>query len=180
MPPSLQKADDRFMHRFQVIEGGSGYFYGIIDEPRQGAVPVYQFVTDRRLLRVNPGVPISSGMIIKTPNESVFIVAKHGDAEEIFDSFRLVEPTGQYLWQKRGKTVDPVTNLPRDTGLVSQGQMWGSYEPAATEMFDRQIRSSFETGRFVTNRPVAVDDIVDGKRVARSDLQLGLYVLTLG
>jgi len=178
--PSLQKADDRFMRRYEIIENGSGFFRGVIDEPKQGQVPVYQFVTDRRLLRVNPGVPVEAGMVIRTGNGSVFIVGRHGDAEEIYDSFRLVEPTGRYEWGRRSKTVDAITGLEGDSGVVSQGLIWGSYEPAATEMFDRQIRMGFETGRFVTNKPVALDDIVDGKRVTRADRQLGLYVLTIG
>lgn len=177
---SLKQADERFMKRFEVIEGGSGFFRGIIDEPRQGSVPIYQFVNDRRLLRVNLDVPISPGMVIKTSSGGIFIIAALGTSEEIFKSFRLIEPTGKYEWKTRQKTIDPVTNLEKDTSPISQGMVWGSYEPAATEMFDRQIRTSFETARFVTNKPIKVDDIVDGKRVARSDPQLGLYVLTLG
>lgn len=177
---SLQKADDRFMHRFEVIEGGSGFFKGVIDEPSQGSLPVYQWVNGRRILRVNPNTPISAGMVIRTSNGSVFIVAVLGDAEDIFDSYRLVEVTGKYLWQTRTKTVEPITGLDKDSGLNAGTLIWGSYEPAATEMFDRQIRSSFETARFVTNKPVELNDIVDNKRVARADAQLGVYVLTLG
>jgi len=177
---SLRKADDRFMQRIEIIEGGSGFFKGIIDEPPQGAIPVYQFVNARRVLRVNPGTPVAAKMVIRASGGGVFILADLGDSAGIFDSYRLVEVTGQYQWQTRGKSIDPVTQLEKDTGLQNQGLIWGSYEPASTEMFDRQIRVGFETARFVTNRNVSRDDVVDGKRVTRSDSQLGVRVLTLG
>lgn len=178
--PSLQKADDRFMHRIEIIENGSGFFKGLIDEPQQGSPPIFQFVNGRRVLRVNPAVPILPRMVIRTQGGGVFIVAELGDNEGIFQSFRLIETTGRYAWKTRGKTIDPITQLEEDTGPQNQGMIWGSYEPAATEMFDRQMRTSFETARFVTNALVHVDDIVDNKRVARADRQLGVSVLTLG
>jgi hypothetical protein len=177
---SLQTADDRFMHRIQVIEFGSGYFKGIIDEPQQGSIPVAQFVNGRRVLRVNPETPVKPGMVVKTTGGSVFILAELGDSGEIFKSFRMVETTGKYLWQTRGKVIDAVTGLAGDSGLSAGGLIWGSYEPGTREAFDRQAHVDLETARLVTNQPVRRDEVVDGRRVNRVDAQLGVYVLTLG
>jgi hypothetical protein len=178
--PSLQKADDRFMHHMTIIEGGSGKFKAIIDEPVQGSIPAYQFTTARRVLRVNPGTPVKSGQVIQTKNNTIFMLGDLGQSESIFDSYRLIEITGRYTWQRRGKTFDLVTQLEQDTGLLPVGMLWGSYEPGTLEAFDRQVRASFETARFITNQPVKLDDIVAGKRVTRVDDQLGLKVLQIG
>lgn len=178
--PSLPKADNRFMHRLEIVEGGSGFFMGLIDEPPQSSIPVFQFVNARRVLRVNLGCPVKVGMVIRTKGGPLFMVGNLGDSEDIFNSYRLVEVTGTYDWQTRHKEIDPITLLEHDDSLIAAGTIYGSYEPAATEMFDRAIRSSFETARLVTNRDVKVDDIINDKRVSRADKQLGLTVLTVG
>lgn len=177
--PSLQKADDRFMHRIEVIENGSGFFKGIIDEPQQGSIPSTQFINARRVLRVNPQCPIRAGMVIRTANGSVFIVGTLGDSEDIFKSFRLIETTGQYSWKTRVQTVELITGLEEDTGLVESGPIWGSYEPSTVNGFDRQIHATFPTGKFLTNRPVSLTDMVDNKRVTQLEHQLGITVATL-
>ena len=178
--PSLRTADNRFMHRLEIIEGGSGFFMGLIDEPPQSSIPVFQFVNARRVLRVNLGTPVKIGMVIRTKGGPLFMVGSLGDSEDIFDSYRLVEVTGTYKWETRHKEIDPVTLLEHDDSLTFEGNVYGSYEPAATEMFDRAIRSSFETARLVSNKEIRVDDLIDGKRVSRADKQLGLTILTVG
>jgi hypothetical protein len=111
------------------------------------------------------------------------MVGKHGDSEGrdslLFRTFRLFEASERYAWQRRGKMTDPVTRLETDNGLVALGMIWGAYEPSP-EMFDRQLRGSFETARFITNAPVEKDDVVDGMKVSRADDQLGLKLITLG
>lgn len=178
--PSLQKVNDRFLERIEVIEQGSGFFLGIVDEPSQGTIPAYQFTSPRRLVRTNPGVPLKSGMVIRTKAGAIYIVGDLGDADDIFQSFRLFEVTGQYAWQSRGKTIDPVTELPTDNGLVNNGLIWGTYEPGSQEVFDRQLHLDMETGRFITNALIKRDDVVDGKRVTRVDHVLGLQLANIG
>lgn len=177
--PSLRKANDRFTHRLEIIEGGSGFFQGIIDDPVQGALPSYQFTNGRRILRVNPHAPIDAGIVIKTKGGSTYVVGDLGDADEIFQSYRLFEVTGKYLWQSRGKTIDPVTKLPQDSGLVSKGMIWGAYEPISREVFDRQLNINNESGNFITTAKVQRDDVIDGKRVTRVDHVLGIQLAVL-
>lgn len=177
--PSLRKVNDRFLERISVIEKGSGYFLGIIDEPSQGTIPAYQFTSPRRLVRTNPGVPLKSGMVIRTKGKATYIVGDLGDSDDVFQSFRLFETTGQYQWQTRGHGIDPVTELASEESIIDNGLIWGTYEPDSKEAIDRQLHLDMESGRFITNTPLKRDDIVDGKRVTRVDRVLGLYMANL-
>jgi hypothetical protein len=182
--PSLSAVDSRFTVKFAILVGGSGTFSGVINEPGQGEVPSFQFNLPRRLLRVQPGLPLKAGMVIKDPDGTVFMLGEHGASEvsgrTLFRNFRMFEATAQFAWQKRGKAIDPVTTLEKDTGLKDQPPIWGTYEPESREAFDRGMRSNFETGRFITTTPVERDDMIDGRKVARVDRQLGIYICMLG
>lgn len=181
--PSLQRADDRFGTPLTVVDGGSGRITGVVSEPGQGEVPSYQFNLPRRLLRVDIRSPLKAGMVVKSREGTIWMIGSHGDAETydgtLFRTFRMFEATQKFKWEKRGKAIDPVTRLPKDTGLVAQPEIWGVYEPSP-EMFDRQMRTTFEGGRFITNAPIERDDVVDGKKVSRVDIQLGLRLAQLG
>lgn len=181
--PSLRKTDDRFGTMLSLIEGGSGVFQGIITEPGQGEVPAYLFNLPRRILRVDAATPVREGMVVRAHSGTVWMLGKHGDSETMFGStfrsLRMFEAEGRFKWKRRGKKIDPVTKLPLDSGLVDQPDVWGAYEPAP-EMFDRQVRVGFETGRFITPADIQLNDEVDGMKVARVDLQLGLRLVTLG
>ena len=181
--PSLSRVDDRFEIPITIIDGGSGQFHGIITEPGQGQIPPSQFNLPRLILRVASGVPIKAGMVIRSPAGTVFMVADYGSSEGpagiTFDSFRLFEASGQFSHQTRGKKLDVVTKLQTDNGLIDQPPVWGAYEPSP-EMFDRGLRANLETGRFITNADIQRDEMVDGRRVSRVDVQLGLRIVTLG
>lgn len=181
--PSLHNPTSRFSTGFTITQGGSGHFQGVLTEPNQGETPSYQFNLPRRLLRVPQTLPLKSGSLLKSDGGSIYMVGDHGDAESyrgvLFRTFRLFEADRQLEWLQRGKGVDPVTRLPRDTGLVSKGMIWGAYEPSP-EMFDRQVRVSFEQARWITTADVQLDDVVDGMKVARVDIQLGLRLVNLG
>lgn len=181
--PSLSRVDTRFQTTFSIIEGGSGSFRGVITEPGQGEVPSYQFNLPRRLLRVPESLPLTSGQVVQDSIGTTFMLGEHGASEVrgevLFRNFRMFQATGQFSWQKRKKKIDLVTRLETDDGLADQPDVWGVYEPSP-EMFDRALRSGFEVGRFITNRAVARDDMVDSRKVSRVDQQLGVYICTLG
>ncbi len=176
----LSQTTNRFSKPITIIEGGSGTFNAVMDEPPQGSVASYQFTEPRRLMRLLPNQSVPVPCVIRNKSGDVFIVADLGSSVDVFRSYRLFDVTGQYTWERRGKQVDPVTNLPKDS-KVSQnlGLIWGVMEPQP-EQFDRQIRSSFEINRFVTNKPIQLDDIVNGERVMRVDQLMGVYVASLG
>lgn len=176
----LQHPTDRFSKPITIIEGGTGTFNAVMDEPPQGSVPAYQFTEPRRLIRMRPEQSIPVPCVIKNKANDVFLVADLGTSVDVFKSYRLFDVTGQYTWQRRIKEIDAVTRLPKDdTQLEMLGLVWGVME-AQPEQFDRQIRSSFEINRFITNRPVLINDIIDGQRVMRIDRMMGIYVASLG
>jgi hypothetical protein len=181
--PSLQRADDRFGTPLTVLEGGSGQFTGVITEPNQGEVPAYLFNLPRRLLRVSASLPVKPGMVVRGTGGTVWMLGEHGDAETnqgiIFRSLVMFEATQQFTWQKRSKVKDKITGLDKDAGLVAQPSIWGCYEPSP-EMFDRQLHSNFETARLITTADVQRDDVVNGMKVNRVDVQLGVRIVTLG
>jgi hypothetical protein len=181
--PLLSSTDSRFTTTFTIIEGGSGSFRGIITEPGQGEVPSFQFNLPRRLLRVSPDLALTTAMVVRDQAGAVYMLGKHGSAhmgdEVLFRNFRLFEASKQFSWQSRGSTIDPVTRLKRDTALTAAVPIWGAYEPGL-ERFDRGMQSAFELGRFITNRTIGRDDIVDGRKVTRVDEQLGLQIVALG
>jgi hypothetical protein len=181
--PSLSRTHSRFTTSFTIIEGGSGVFQGIITEPGQGEVPSFQFNLPRRLLRVSPDLALSTAMVVRDQAGAVYMLGKHGSAhmgdDQLFRNFRLFEASKQFPWQTRGRTIDPVTKLKRDTALTEPTMIWGAYEPGL-ERFDRGMQTSFELARFITNRVLNRDDLVDGRKVARVDEQLGLQIVALG
>lgn len=181
--PLLSATDQRFLVTFDIIEGGSGQFKGIISEPGQGEVPSFQFNLPRRLLRIQTGLPVVAAMVIRDQSGGVYMLGEHGTSEThgttLFRNYRLFEAPQQYDWQTRGKSIDPVTRLQTDTGLTPPIRIWGVYEPSP-ERFDRTTHVSFEAGRFITNRVIKRDDLVDGRKVNRVDNQLGLSLAVLG
>lgn len=182
---SLHGADDRFKIRFDVIENGSGSFHGIIDEISQNQVPNYVFTLSRRLLRVDQGLPLNSSMVIRSAGGTPFLLGEHGDAEAtegvIFRSYRLFQPSGRYKWERVVRVTDPVTGLLESEGLQEMvpAYIWGSFEPAQREAFDREYHVSTEQAQFITNQPIRRQDRVEGKDVIRVDFRLGLYIATL-
>ena len=180
MVTRLQHPTDRFSKPITIIEGGSGTFHAVMDEPPQGAVASYQFTEPRRIIRLRPEQSIPVPSIIKNGANDIFLVADLGSSVGVFKSYRLFDITGQYTWQRRKKKIDPVTRLPLDdTELETIDVVWGVME-SQPEQFDRQIRSSFEINRFITNKAIQRDDIVDGQRVMRVDRMMGIYVASLG
>lgn len=179
---SLQSADDRFEIEFSVIENGSGTFKGIIDEISQTQAPSYVFSPPRRILRVKPGLVITTSMVIRSAGGTNYLIGAHGDSETaegtVFRSFRLFETHTLYTIQRRVTETDDITGLEGDSELEEIDTIWGTYEPLP-EIFDRETRVPTETARFITNYPLQRQDVIDGKSVARIDRQLGLYIATL-
>ena len=179
----LERADNRFRITLDVIYGGSGKVFGILDEPIQAAPAAYVFSNPRRMLRVEYNSPVRPGMVVRTPAGLVFMVGNHGPSEEhggVFRSFRLFEATLQLPWKRRTFVIDPITQKEKEGPLTDMGLIWCNFEPDPKEAFDRQLRSNFETGRSITAAPVQANDVVGTYKVNRSDATLGLRLLYLG
>lgn len=181
MDSALKNAGGRFHIPFQVLENGSGTIMGTISETDQTSQPSYVFVRPRHVFRTPAPSACRTGMTISSPFGSKFIVGDNGPADtwrgRLWESFRVFEPSGKYKWQRRGKTVDPITKLPADTGTPQLlGEIYAAIESIDREIVDREMRQYMEQLRFITGFPLQPGDLLDNRTVTKVDKQLGLYI----
>lgn len=178
---SLKTVGNRFSTKFIILEGGSGVVHGEMSETEQNSQPSYVFIAPRHVLRTKFPTLVNPGMAIQSPAGTVFIVGDNGPSETskgtIWQSFRLFEATGQYLWTRRGKTLDPITKQLQDTHVPEQlGLIWAALEPLERMQADREIHYQFGQSRIITGAPLKDDDLVDNRPVTKVDKQLGLSI----
>lgn len=178
---SLKTSGERFYRTFSVIEGGSGIVRGLLSEAEQQSQPSYVFVQPRHVMRTPYPTALKAGMVIRAPAGQVFIVGDNGPSERVegtlWQSFRLFEATGQYVWTRRKKVIDPITQLPRDAmAPITMGMIWCALEPLDRELTDREMRFSFEQRRVITGAPLLAEDMVDNRAVTKVDKQLGVSI----
>lgn len=178
---SLKTVGKRFEIPFSVVEGGSGIVTGILSETDQAGQPSYVFVQPRHIFRATYPTAIRSGMVIRSRIGTNFIVADNGPSETwrgtLWQSFRLFEPTGRYLWQRRVQTTDPITRTKMENGPPETlGWVYAALEPLDREQTDRDMRQNFEQIRMITGAPVRPDDLLDNRAVTKVDKQLGLAI----
>lgn len=179
----LDKLHRRFMIPLKVIEGGRGTIYGMLTETDQTQIPAYTFVNPRRILRTDPKTAVRSGMAVQSPSGEVFIVGDNGPSDApcgtLWQSWRLFEATAQVTWTRRTTIIDPVTQLKREGPPVDLGKIWCLIEPLDREVPDLQMRASHEQDRVLCGAAIRNDDFVNGKKVIRADVVLGVRLGTL-
>lgn len=177
---SLKKVGARFNVPFTIVEGGSGIIHGLMSEADQKQIPVYAFVNPRRVLRTPLQTALRAGMVLRTPAGAHFIVGTNGPSDQpegtIWQSWRLFEATEKVRWQRREKTLDLVTNLPRDAGLQELGEIWAAVEPLDREIGDFRMSANFEQSRIITGRPIKHDDLINERKVTRAERSLGVII----
>lgn len=178
---SLRHVAARFETLFNVIDGGSGVVRGELTETEQNSQPSYVFVAPRHVLRTRFPTAVKPGMVIRTPAGDVFIIGDNGPSETrfgtIWQSFRLFEATGQYAWTRRGKVIDAITKLEKDTNVpIDMGLIWAAMEPLDRQQTDREIHYNFGQARVITGAPIQPNDLVDNRAVSKLDKQLGLSI----
>ena len=175
----LASAGARFETRFEVLEGGSGFFSGVIDEPRSQPPPTYVFTANRRILRTRLESPARPGLVARAEGGQVFILSADGTSDVdggVFRNFRLIEATHRLPWTRRIKVVDPVTQLEKDSGATAMGDIWCAYEPENREVSGGELRTHVEAARLVAAAAVQRGDQVGGYRLVRVDTLLGVQV----
>jgi hypothetical protein len=177
---SLSKVGRRFEVPFTIIEGGSGVIRGVMSEADQKQIPVYAFVNPRHVLRTPLKTALRTGMVVRSQSGAVFIVGENGPSEQpegtIWMSWRLFDATQQVHWTRRRKTIDPVTRLERDQGFDDLGLIWAAIEPLDREVSDFRMSASFEQARIITGQPIKHDDLIDERKVTRSERALGVTI----
>lgn len=176
----LARTHTRWNIPLTIIEGGSGTVHGLLAETDQTQIPAYTFVNPRRILRTDYKVALKVGMVVRSPSNEVFIVGENGASDTpggtLWQSWRLFEASGQYVWERRGSLIDAVTHLPREGQLEKMGSIWVALEPLDREAPDRRMRTSHEQDRFICGADIKADDKVNGKKVIRVDKVLGVQL----
>lgn len=178
---SLKTVGERFYLWFDVIEGGIGKVRGLLSETEQQSQPSYVFVQPRHIFRTPQATALKAGMVIRSQAGDVFIVGENGPSEQragvLWQSFRLFEATGQYVWSRQGETKDAITNLPRNKIKPDTlGLIWCALEPLDREQSDREMRVSFEQRRVITGAAIQSKDLVGNHTVTKVDKQLGVSI----
>ena len=177
---SVTSVGARFEIPFQVIEGGSGEFRGVISETEQTSQPSYIFVQPRHVLRVRLPSPVRSGLVVRSPAGEVYILGDNGPSEHhtgtVWQSFRLFEATGRYSWQRRSRVTDPITKADKEGPLQDMGFLWAAMEVMDRTENDREIRIDYTQSRFIAGVVVGRGDLIDNRSVSRVDRQLGLAI----
>jgi len=180
---SLTSVGERFHIPWTLINGGSGEVMGTVSETDQTSQPSYVFVRPRHVFRTKSPTALKAGMVIQSPSGMVFIVGDNGPSElkegVLWQSFRVFEPTGKYLWQRRTTTLDPVTRIETEGPPQTLGVVYAAIESMDRMQADREMRQNFEQQRFITGSDVQADDIFDNRIVTKVDKQLGLAIGTL-
>lgn len=180
---SLTSVSERFHIPWTLIAGGTGQVVGTVSETDQTSQPSYVFVRPRHVFRTRFPTSLKAGMVIQSPHGLVFIVGDNGPSElregVLWQSFRVFEPTGKYLWQRRTTTLDPVTRIETEGTPQTMGVVYAAIETMDRLQLDREMRQNFEQQRFITGSEILPDDIFDNRIVTKVDKQLGLAIGTL-
>lgn len=180
----LETVGSRFHIPFRVIDKGQGIIPGTISETDQTSQPAFVFVRPRHVFRTPSPTALRPTMTIESPYGEKFIVGANGPSDtwrgRLWESFRVFEPTGKYVWKRRTKVIDPITKQVKDSGPPqTMGTIWAAIEAIEREASDREMREFFEQARFITGHPVQQGDTLDNRVISKVDEQLGLYIGTL-
>ena len=172
--PNLRDTGERFFSTFQ-IDGGQRIRASIWAVP--DTTRVTNFNSARRVLRCKPGTPMQAGQVIHSPTGQTWIVANYGDSYQggvVFRAFKLYEADRKGPLEREGRVKDPVTGLERPGVTDEIAEIYYTLEPAGSEEDKVQIpEAEYE---LITNVPLQLSDRVDGYKVLRVDMQLGIYI----
>lgn len=177
---SLASVGARFEIPLRVIEGGTGEVRGVLSEAEQTSQPSYVFVQPRHVFRVRLPCALRSGMVVRSPLGETYIVGDNGPSENakgaLWQSYRLFEATGRYIWSRRTRITDPITKTEREGPIQPIGLIWAALEVMDRTESDREIRIDYTQSRFIAGVAVGRGDLIDNRSVSRVDRQLGLAI----
>lgn len=173
----------KFDMPFEVIDKGSGTFYGALEDLNLSAGGTLDWVPPRRILKVPTDLPIRGGMVIQTPEKMKYMVAFYSPSETAegspFRAFKLYQATVMATLQRRTMVVDARTGMEREGPMGPSKEIYASFEPLQ-EAFDRELRIPNEKSRFITNEPIMEGDVINGLTVIEAHEFLGLWGAVLG
>lgn len=180
----MRKTRVKFDIPFNVIDKGTGKFFGALEDINLGEGASIDWAAPRRILKVPVNLPLKGGMVIQSPQGMKYMVAWYSPSEtamgDPFRAFKLYQATVVASLQRRAVgSTDPRTGLPLEGQLGDPVDIYASYEPLQ-EAFDRELRIPNEKGRLITNEPIFRGDIINGETVIEVHEFQGLWGAVLG
>lgn len=172
----LLNAGNHFKSKFRILNGPFfyGQLLGIPDTSR-----VSNFLSPRRYLRTRPDTVVRYRDIVVVEGVN-YIVGEHGEGfynAPIYKHFKLFQVDETLEWFKAGATIDPVTGAKKILRDQSQGNVYLSSQPNA-DIID-ELKMPIRTRICVCNAPLQPDDKVGEWLVIKSDVLLGVNIVTL-
>lgn len=168
----------KFDVKFDVIDKGSGQFFGALEDVNLSAGATIEWVAPRRILKTTPELALAGGMAIQSPLGVKYLVADYSPSETSmgapFRAFKLYEVMEVVQLERRTTVTDVRTGLEKEGPIGDPVDIYISIEPLQ-EAFDRELRIPNEKMRIITNEPLVEGDIVKGETVIEVHQFQGLY-----
>lgn len=179
----IKSTRTKFDIPFQVIDRGSGTFYGALEDVNLSEGSTLEWVAPRRILKVPMNLGLYGGMVIQSPGGVKYMVAFFSPSEtsmgDPFRAFKLYQVTQVASMVRRSTVFDPRTGLPKEGPPEPPVEIYASFEPLQ-EAFDRELRIPNEKSRLITNTALTRGDLVNGEKVIEAHEFLGLWGAVLG
>ena len=179
----MQATRAKFDTQFDVIENGSGVFFGALEDIDLPEGSTINWVAPRRILKVAPNLHIKPRMVIQSRAGLKYMIANHSPSNtsmgDPFTAYRLYQVGGVAELIRRTSTTDVRTGLEKEGPPTDPIDIYVSYEPLQ-EAFDRELRIPNEKVRLITNAEIQRSDRIDGEQVIEVHNALGLSGAILG
>lgn len=169
---------------FDVIDNGTGRFYGALEDLNLSEGSTLEWVAPRRILKVPPELALQGGMVIQSELGIKYMVAFYSPSETSmgppFRAFKLYQVSVVATLTRRNTVIEIRTGLPQEATPSPAIDIYASFEPLQ-EAFDRELRIPNEKSRLITNEPLQRGDIInnDMKVIEAHEFQ-GLWGAVLG
>lgn len=138
------------------------------------------FFQTRQIMRIRPHTPIVPGDVVCIGAQRFLLGALDnavsGDIP-IYTSFQMYPCNKQVTWKRETTIPDPLTRVPRSTGLASLGNPWVLMETLVRDVRSSDIRTNEELKRVITGSLVELGDVIDGMVVKKLNITRGVRVL---
>lgn len=151
----------------------------IIQRPADQDRPGVEFVYENLTCRVLPNSLMTSGQVIIPPDGQHYLVADHSSTVD-WVTHHLFRCSRQVTWQRSGLGVDTLTGLTKAQGSpTTLGTPWVLWQRVRREITDLTIRIDQEAHLVATGVDVQPEDTLNGLRVKRVEIALGVRVVEL-
>lgn len=163
----------RFRHRLRTEQGRR--FFGHVEE-FPTTLRTDDLMAPRRLLYVDPKTGLRPGETIVLADGTSWLCSLHGGSDRL-DVFKLFRVTHYFSWRRQGTTVDFVTNLEREDGIMDLGTIAVALEP--TGQVSDIFRAEAPVYKALTGAPLLRHDRLDIYEVITAEYLLGITVATV-